>query len=97
MAMQELEWHALEDIDTDGIDENDLRNVADVHEEVDTPVLEAIEPNWVENDAICRECFIYFNKFDQCVTVFFGFLLSVIPECLSKGFVYVCVCVGAFL
>ena len=35
---------------TDGFDEDDLWNVADVHEEVGTPVLEERAPNRVEND-----------------------------------------------
>ena len=39
MAMQELEWHALEDVDTDGIDDDPFQNVMGVHREIDTSCL----------------------------------------------------------
>ena len=40
MAMQELQWHANDD---------DIRNVAEVHEEIGTPVPEDLSPFWVED------------------------------------------------
>ena len=39
-------------------------------------------------------------KFDHCVTVLLGFLLSITPECLSRESVYVlvnCVCLHVFM
>ena len=44
MAMQELEWHAIDDVDADGLEED----VADVREEIGTPVLEELTQIWVD-------------------------------------------------
>ena len=50
MAMQEMEWHALEDVDTDGIDDQSFQSVSEVHGEIGTPVLEDAVPVWLMDE-----------------------------------------------
>ena len=38
MAMQELEWHSIDDVD---VEENELASVEDIRPEIGTPVLKA--------------------------------------------------------
>ena len=42
MAMQELEWHAIDNVDTDGLD------VADISGGTGTIVLEVGDPIWTD-------------------------------------------------
>ena len=52
---QEVEWHALEDVDTDGIEDDSFQNVTDVHGEIGTPVLEEPMPIWEMDRIITTE------------------------------------------
>ena len=39
-------WHALEEFDTDGIDDDSFQNVTDVHGEIDRPWLRSPRQSW---------------------------------------------------